>query len=161
MKLVHQYMTIFFNFSPTANHLHPLQVENCDSNSRLVVDEDDNGKFRLHRVILVNAVIYTSVLCVYICTFSEKYVPHFGTNLIHIIVSSSVIFNVYNSYKLFSIALIHLWEALYTQTRLYNSPHVYQQAKCMDSERQNIILSCMIWFIRTGACLLETSLLVM
>ena len=28
-------------FSPTSSHLHPLQVENCDSNSRLVVDEDD------------------------------------------------------------------------------------------------------------------------
>ena len=50
MKLVHQYMAIFFNFSLTSNHLHPLQVENCDSNSRLVVDEDDNGKFRLERV---------------------------------------------------------------------------------------------------------------
>ena len=44
MKLVYQYMTIFFTFSPTSNHLHPLQVENCDSNSRLVVDEDDNVK---------------------------------------------------------------------------------------------------------------------
>ena len=43
-KLVHQYMIIFFNFSPTSNHLYPLQVENCDSNSRLVVDEDDNIK---------------------------------------------------------------------------------------------------------------------
>ena len=50
MKLIHQYMAIFFNLSPTSNHLHPLQVENCDSNSRLVVDEDDNGKFRLERV---------------------------------------------------------------------------------------------------------------
>ena len=30
-------------------HLHPLQVENCDSNSRLVVDEDDNGKIRPER----------------------------------------------------------------------------------------------------------------
>ena len=49
MKLVYQCMTLFFTFSPTANHLHPLQVEN-DSNSRLVVDEDDNGKFRLERV---------------------------------------------------------------------------------------------------------------
>ena len=49
--LVYQYMTIFFNFfSPTSSHLHPVQVENCDSNSRLVVDEDDNGKFRLERV---------------------------------------------------------------------------------------------------------------
>ena len=44
MKLVYQYMAIFFTFSPTPNHRHPLQVENCDSNSRLVVDEDDNGK---------------------------------------------------------------------------------------------------------------------
>ena len=34
-------MVIFLNFSPTSNHLHPLQVENCDSNSRLVVDGDD------------------------------------------------------------------------------------------------------------------------
>ena len=50
MKLVYQYVVIFFNFLTTSNHLHPLQVENCDSNSRLVVDEDDNGKFRLKRV---------------------------------------------------------------------------------------------------------------
>ena len=53
MKLVYQYMTIFFNFLPTSNHLHLLQVENCGSNSRLVVDEDDNGKFRLERVKFV------------------------------------------------------------------------------------------------------------
>ena len=44
MKLDYQYMAIFFIFSPTSNHLHPLQGENCDSNSRLVVDEDDNVK---------------------------------------------------------------------------------------------------------------------
>ena len=50
MKLVYQYMAILFNFSPTSSHRHPLQVENYDSNSRLVVDEDDNGKFRLERV---------------------------------------------------------------------------------------------------------------
>ena len=50
MKLVYQYMAIFFNFYTTSSHLHPLQVENCDSNSRLVVDEDDNGKFRIERV---------------------------------------------------------------------------------------------------------------
>ena len=46
-------MVIFFNISPTSNHLHPPQVENCDSNSRLVVDEDDNGKLRLERVKIV------------------------------------------------------------------------------------------------------------
>ena len=50
MNLVYQYIAIFFNFSTTLNHLHPLEVENCDSNSRLVVDEDDNGKLRLERV---------------------------------------------------------------------------------------------------------------
>ena len=48
MKLFYQYMTIFFNCVPTSNHLHPLQVENCDS--RLVEDEDENGKFRIERV---------------------------------------------------------------------------------------------------------------
>ena len=50
MRLAYQYIAIFFNFTATSNHLHPLQVDNCDSNSRLVVDEDDNGKFRLKRV---------------------------------------------------------------------------------------------------------------
>ena len=50
VKLVYQYIAIFFNFSPISSHLHPLQVENCDSNWRLVVDEDDNGKLRLERV---------------------------------------------------------------------------------------------------------------
>ena len=49
VKLIDQYMA-FFQLLPTLNRLHPLQVENCDSNSRLVVDEDDNGKFRLERV---------------------------------------------------------------------------------------------------------------
>ena len=42
--------SIFIHLSPTSSHLHPLQVENCGSNSRLVVDEDDNGKLRLQRV---------------------------------------------------------------------------------------------------------------
>ena len=50
MKQFCQYMAIFGNLSPSSSHLHPLQVENCDSNSRLVVDEDDNGKFRLEWV---------------------------------------------------------------------------------------------------------------
>ena len=49
-KLAYQYIAIFFIFSTTLNHFHPLQVENCDSNSRLVVDVDDNGKFRLEKV---------------------------------------------------------------------------------------------------------------
>ena len=43
MKLFYQYMAIFCTFSLTSNHFHPLQGEN-------VVDEDDNGKFRLERV---------------------------------------------------------------------------------------------------------------
>ena len=50
MKLVYQYMEVSLNFSLTSNHLHPLQVENCDSDSRLVVDEDDNGIIRDERV---------------------------------------------------------------------------------------------------------------
>ena len=43
-------MTIFYNFYTTSNHLNPLQVATCDSNLRLVVDEDDNGKLRFKRV---------------------------------------------------------------------------------------------------------------
>ena len=50
MKLVYQYMKIFLNFSLTSSHLHPLQVKNCESNPRLVVDEDNNSKFRIERV---------------------------------------------------------------------------------------------------------------
>ena len=50
MKLFYQYMEIFVNLLPFSSHLYPLQVENCDSNSRLVVDEDDNDKFRSERV---------------------------------------------------------------------------------------------------------------
>ena len=56
MKLVYQYMVIFFYFSPTSSHIHQLQVENCDSNSQLVVDEDDYGKFGLERVKAQNVV---------------------------------------------------------------------------------------------------------
>ena len=51
MKLVYQYIAFFFDFQTTSNHLHPLQVENCDSNSRLVVDEDDNVKSGLKGLI--------------------------------------------------------------------------------------------------------------
>ena len=50
MKQFYEYMVIFFNLSTTSSHFHPLPVENCDCNSRLVVDEDDNGKFRLESV---------------------------------------------------------------------------------------------------------------
>ena len=35
MKLFYQYMSIFFNFSPTASHLYPLQAENCDRFERV------------------------------------------------------------------------------------------------------------------------------
>ena len=37
----------FFFLTPTSIRLHPLH---CCRNSRLVVDEDDNGKYRLERV---------------------------------------------------------------------------------------------------------------
>ena len=50
MKLFHQHMAIVVNLPSTSSHLYPIQVENCDSNSRLVVDKDDNSKFRLERV---------------------------------------------------------------------------------------------------------------
>ena len=66
-KLAYQYIAIFFNFSTTSNHLHPLQVENCDSSSRLVLDEDANVKFRLERGETIRTVQDT-------CTDTVKYV---------------------------------------------------------------------------------------
>ena len=51
MKLAHKYIRISFNFSTTSNILHSLQVKNCNSKSRLVVDEDKNGKIRCGMVI--------------------------------------------------------------------------------------------------------------
>ena len=50
MKLAYKYIAIFFNFSTILNNLHSLHVENWDSNSRLVVDEDDKSKLRLEKV---------------------------------------------------------------------------------------------------------------
>ena len=41
-------MGIFLNFSPTSSHLYPLQVDEVVDED--IVDEDDNGKFRLERV---------------------------------------------------------------------------------------------------------------
>ena len=34
-------------YSPSPNHPYPLQVDNCDSISRFVVDKDSNAKFGL------------------------------------------------------------------------------------------------------------------
>ena len=65
MKLVYKFMVIFLTFSLTSSHLHALQIENCNSNSRLVVDEDDNGKFRPERV--------KSLLLVTKCMFRHRY----------------------------------------------------------------------------------------
>ena len=61
MKLFYKYMAIFFKLSPSLSHSHPLQVENCDSNSRLVVDEDDNGKPRLERIKLDIDILLTNL----------------------------------------------------------------------------------------------------
>ena len=58
IKLFYEYMVIFFNLSPTSSHLHPLRFENCGSNSRLVVDEGDNGKFRTERFNPYNAELF-------------------------------------------------------------------------------------------------------
>ena len=41
----------FLNLPPTSRHLHPLQVEKCDINSRLVVNEDVNDKLKHKRAM--------------------------------------------------------------------------------------------------------------
>ena len=47
-------MVIFIIFTFSSNHLHPVQVENSDSNSRLVVDEDDNAKSGLKGLMILS-----------------------------------------------------------------------------------------------------------
>ena len=84
MRMVYQNMAIFFNISPTSNHLRPLQVENCDSNSRLVVDEDDNGKFRLENVKPEVQVLGAD--------FSTIYIQYGRRNLRHPMVHSRIYF---------------------------------------------------------------------
>ena len=80
MKLVYQYVVIFFNFQTTSNHLHPLQVEDCGSNSRLVVGEDDYGKFRIERVkrvkhqYLQTCVIFTHLTGLKLCAAVAMFV---------------------------------------------------------------------------------------
>ena len=58
----------FFTFSPTSNHLQPLQVENCDSNLRLVVDEDDNGSDSLVNKFGLNTGIFLKTWWLRHCT---------------------------------------------------------------------------------------------
>ena len=82
IKLAYQYMVIFLNFYTTSNHPHPLQVGNCDSNSRLVVDEDDNGKFRPERVKLPITSLLLSIISVYV-------VDMYGTSLCYFIAGSA------------------------------------------------------------------------
>ena len=72
MKLVYQYMVIFLYFSLTSSLLRPLQVENCDSNSRLVVDEDDNGKFRPERVKKNPIKLFSPPNLIFSISFSLK-----------------------------------------------------------------------------------------
>ena len=79
MQLIDQYMAIFLNFSPTSNHLHLLQDENCDSISRLVVDEGDNDNFRPERVKRVNRLessYRANMRCVHNLEQSIKHAPY-------------------------------------------------------------------------------------
>ena len=50
MKVVYQYMTIFLIFKPHQIIFIHYKSRIATAKSRLVVDEDDNDKFRLERV---------------------------------------------------------------------------------------------------------------
>ena len=77
-------MVIFFNFSPASNHPYPLQVENCDRNLRLVVDEDDNGKFRLERVNDIKAECLLQTCCLYFCGNYRHISVHWGKTQVNV-----------------------------------------------------------------------------
>ena len=86
-------MAIFFNFQTTSNHLHPLQVENCDSNSRLVVDEDDKGesdpissKRLFRKAIIVATAVVEDMRTPYMTTIILA-----GILLIHLIIAIAIL----------------------------------------------------------------------
>ena len=135
MKLVYQYMVLFFTFSPTSSHLHPLQVENCYSNSRLVVDEDDNGKFRLERVKSRNFIQnmacvvhkFEIIINILVSSFRLIWIPFYGSMSIKKI-SAGIVFrrqnltstdvsrrqnltstDVFNPYSAGSILNVRIW----------------------------------------------------
>ena len=58
MEPFYKYQYIFFYLPLTSSHLHSLHtiVEDFSSNSRLVVDEDDNGKLRIGRIKQISPV---------------------------------------------------------------------------------------------------------
>ena len=74
MKQVYQCMAFKF----ISSHLHPLQVENCNSNSRLVVDEDANGELKIERVKRACTAIMThkSAIYIFFWGFLEKIICH-------------------------------------------------------------------------------------
>ena len=90
MKLFCQYMAIFFNFSLISSHLYPIQVENCDSNSRLVVDE---GLIQYFNIIIVDNYFHKykyfssldenhCVLVIFFLNFlKDLKMPYFGEHL--------------------------------------------------------------------------------
>ena len=64
---------IFFHLRPTSSHLYSLQVENCDSNSWLVVDEDDNGKFKIERGKALFILHVVVCYCVYKIIYGSEF----------------------------------------------------------------------------------------
>ena len=59
-------------FSSTSSHFHPLQVENCDSNLRLVVGEGDNVKSGLRGLKQIVSVPATRKDSVVILTLKVR-----------------------------------------------------------------------------------------
>ena len=60
--------------------LHPLQVENCDSNLGLFVDEDENAKFKLLSKQLLYMAVYGPII---IRVFGRDSVVNVVTTLSH------------------------------------------------------------------------------
>ena len=56
MKLLYEYIVIFFNFKPHQISFIHYKSRIAVAFSRLVVDEDDNRKFRIERVNMFNPV---------------------------------------------------------------------------------------------------------
>ena len=96
-------------------HLHPLQVENCGSNSQLVVDEDDNKKSESDFLLSVTNCTNISQLLLKIRLLLEQH-PLVVMVLVHV--------NFILSSHLYVITCVFSW-AFTRLTTWYIGLHVH------------------------------------
>ena len=134
-------MVIFTNFSPTSSHLHPLQVENCGSNSRLVVDEDDYRKFRLERV---------NPACIHVQAYVIS-LSHLSCLSVHNVNSYPILYTSTKQFVVFFLQILFKADESLTcncctVVQFVKIP-TYRTCTQMVDGSENVLIQALKWFI--------------